>query len=479
MGQRTTTGAHAGRGILTQPGGAVTVALPGRVSPDMLLAAVQHLERPVLVHHLGRTIVAACPDAVATGASIWDALRRPAQPTGGDPMAGGWVGLLADRLAGTVELLPGSPPDEAGPPSAVIARYPAVFVVNDDNTATLHAERRGPAFDALLGATTEINGINGDRPRVGTDPGWGQTPNHELPAQRRGGGGVGTDPGWGLSPGGVCPRVPRVSVRSSLPGDLYLAAVERVRDLIQAGDVYQVNIVQRLDAEWHGGPLALATALWAAAGPAPHRAYVQMDEGTLISASPERMVASDGHVAWSEPIKGTAAPGGYNGLRASAKDCAEHVMIVDLVRHDLGRVARVGGVSVPTLMAPLTTAYADHMVSQVRAELRSDAGPADLLRAVFPAGSVTGAPKVRAVEVIREIEPVGRGPALGSVVAVGTDGSLDASVTIRTAWLPAGVPRAQYWCGGAIVWDSDPVAERDEAWQKARPFLDALGVEAP
>ncbi len=199
MGQHTTTGAHAGRGILTQPGGAVTVALPGRVSADMLLAAVEHLERPVLVHHLGRTIVAACPDEVATGASIWDALRRPAQPTGGDPMAGGWVGLLADRLAGTVELLPGSPPDEAGPPSAVIARYPAVFVVDDDNTATLHAERRGPAFDALLEATTKING---DRPPLGTDPGRGLSPNHELPAQHRGGGGGGTDPGWGQTPGG-------------------------------------------------------------------------------------------------------------------------------------------------------------------------------------------------------------------------------------------------------------------------------------
>ena len=98
---------------------------------------------------------------------------------------------------------------------------------------------------------------------------------------------------------------------------------------------------------------------------------------------------------------------------------------------------------------------------------------------MFPAGSVTGAPKVRALEVIRELEPVGRGPAFGSVVAVGTDESLDASVTIRTAWVPTDVPRAQYWCGGAIVWDSDPAAERDEAWRKARPFLDALGAEAP
>ncbi len=424
----------------------MTLRVPGRVRADILLAALAHLDRPVLVRYLGQTIVAACPDEVATGASVWDALRRPSRHTGVHPMAGGWMGLLADRLAGTVELLPGSPPDEAGPPPGAIARYPAVFVITDDGTATLHAETRGEQFEALRRAVDA-------RPTPGSVPGGGQ------------------------SPGGVSRR--DKSVLSSLPGDLYLAAVDRARDLIRAGDVYQVNLVQRLDAEWVHGPLALARAMWDAAGDAPHRAFVTLPEGTVISASPERMVASDGHVAWSEPIKGTAAPGKHAELTRSVKDRAEHVMIVDLVRNDLGRVARPGGVSVPLLMGPLRTSYADHMVSHVRAELRDDVGPADVLRAVFPAGSVTGAPKVRALEVIREIEPVGRGPAFGSVVAVGTDGSLDASVTIRTAWLPTGVPHAQYWSGGAIVWDSDPTAERDEAWRKARPFLDALGTEAP
>lgn len=424
----------------------MTLRVPGRVRADILLAALAHLDRPVLVRYLGQTIVAACPDEVATGASVWDALRRPSRHTGVHPMAGGWMGLLADRLAGTVELLPGSPPDEAGPPPGAIARYPAVFVITDDGTATLHAETRGEQFEALRRAVDA-------RPTPGSVPGGGQ------------------------SPGGVSRR--DKSVLSSLPGDLYLAAVDRARDLIRAGDVYQVNLVQRLDAEWVHGPLALARAMWDAAGDAPHRAFVTLPEGTVISASPERMVASDGHVAWSEPIKGTAAPGKQAELTRSVKDRAEHVMIVDLVRNDLGRVARPGGVSVPLLMGPLRTLYADHMVSHVRAELRDDVGPADVLRAVFPAGSVTGAPKVRALEVIREIEPVGRGPAFGSVVAVGTDGSLDASVTIRTAWLPTGVPHAQYWSGGAIVWDSDPTAERDEAWRKARPFLDALGTEAP
>lgn len=436
MGHDTTARAHTGRVILTQRPSPVVRGLPGRVHTDHLLGAIAGLDRPVLVRHHGRTIIAAMPDEVVTGASVWDALRRPSARVSAEPMAGGWIGLLADRLAGTVELLPGSPPDEAGPPSGVVARYPAVIVVDDDGTGTLVAEREGPEADALLHAAA-----------------------HAVPL----------------------PHVPPPGsdVLSSLPGDLYLAAVDRARDLIRAGDVYQVNLVQRLEAAWAGGPLALARALWAAAGPASHRAYLGLPEGTVVSASPERLVASDGRIAWSEPIKGTAPPGGYAALRQSVKDRAEHVMIVDLVRNDLGRVARPGGVSVPLLMGPLSTAYAEHMVSRISAELRDGVGPAEVLRAVFPGGSVTGAPKIRALEVIREIEPVGRGPAFGSVVAVGTDGSMDSSVTIRTAWVPHEAGRAHYWSGGAIVWDSDPVDERDEAWRKAAPFLAAVGATAP
>ncbi len=412
---------------------------PGaRVSPDSLLAAVLHLDSPVLVHHLGRTIVAACPDQRATGADVWDALRRPApRGSAADPMAGGWIGLLADRLASTVELLPGSPPDDAGPPAGTIARYPAVIVIDDQGGAQVVAERAGPEVDALLDA---VHARAGGLARV---------------------------------------PPPCTVVRSSLPGAMYEATVTRARELIRAGDIYQVNLVQRLDAEWPASPAALARALWAAAGPAAHRAYVDLPEGTVISASPERMVASDGRTAWSEPIKGTAAPGEFATLARSAKDRAEHVMIVDLVRNDLGRIARPGSVAVPSLMGHLATAYADHMVSRITARLRDNVGPAEILRAVFPAGSVTGAPKVRALEIIRDLEPVGRGPAFGSVVAVGTDGSLDANVTIRTAWVPRDVPRAQYWSGGAVVWDSDPVAEREEAWRKAAPFLAAVGAHAP
>ena len=264
---------------------------------------------------------------------------------------------------------------------------------------------------------------------------------------------------------------------SSLPQAAYVAAVNAVRELIRSGDCYQVNLAQRLVAAWTDGPLAFARALWGGA-PGAYRAYLDLPGGTLVSTSPELLVRTErvpgGVRARSSPIKGTAHPGRGNELTSSAKDLSEHVMIVDLIRNDLGRVAAAGGVSVPRMKYTVATPYADHMVSDVCADLRPGISPADLLQALVPGGSVTGCPKIRAMEVIRDLEPVSRGPAFGSVVAVASDGALDASILIRTAWLTGN--EARYWCGGAVVWDSDPQAEWREAWLKATPFLRALGV---
>jgi anthranilate/para-aminobenzoate synthase component I len=242
--------------------------------------------------------------------------------------------------------------------------------------------------------------------------------------------------------------------------------------LIRAGDCYQVNLATRLSSESDAASIDVALRLWDAAGPARNAAYVGLPGGTLISASPERLLAVRNGVALSEPIKGTAPLGADPGELMSDKNRAEHVMIVDLVRNDLGRVARRGGVRVDALMVRRPTPYVGHLVSEVRAELMPSTTVGQIVRAVFPGGSVTGAPKVRAMEVIRELEPVNRGPAYGSVIAIGTDGSLDASVSIRTAWLAEG--RVDYWAGGAIVWDSEAEAELAEAMLKARPFIAAL-----
>ncbi|MCU0308836.1 MAG: anthranilate synthase component I family protein [Thermoleophilia bacterium] len=410
------------------------VPVAGRVDPDRVLAALAHRPWPLLVRHGGRTVVASDPAETVSGAAVWDALSGPmGAPAGPLAMAGGWAGLLAYDLGGTVERLPEPLRDPGGPPCGALGRYDAVLVVDPDGRAHLAAVAGAPQVAVIEAALARARA---------------------LPA----------------APAGAIPPL-----ATSLPAPAYRAAVERARALIRAGDCYQVNLVQRVTAAWPHGAPALAARLWRAAGAASHRAYLGLPEGVVVSASPERLVRAAGGVAWSEPIKGTGPPGGFPAVRASAKDRAEHVMIVDLVRNDLGRVARPGGVSVPRLMAPLTTPYADHMVSVVRADLAPGTTPAALLRALFPGGSVTGAPKVRAMEVIRDLEPAGRGPAFGSVVSVGADGSVEASVAIRTAWVPAGAEEARYWCGGAVVWDSSPEAERREAWRKAAPFLQALG----
>jgi anthranilate/para-aminobenzoate synthase component I len=386
----------------------------------------------VLARHGGVTVVASDPVETVTGAAVWDVLATPAPAALAAPMAGGWVGLLADSLAGTVERLPAPPPDPGGAPDAALARYEAVALIADDGSCTL-ATTGNRASLRPLEAALEAAGPPRDGPRRRTSM-----------------------PESSLTPAG------------------YRDAVARIRELIAAGDCYQVNLTQRLSAPWPGSPVAFASRLWDAAGPARHRAYLGLPGGAVVSASPECLLRVRDGVASSEPIKGTAPLGEAERLAASPKDRAEHVMIVDLVRNDLGRVAVPGGVRVERLMAQLATPYVEHLVSEVRADLAPGATAADALRAIFPGGSVTGAPKVRAMEVIREVEPVGRGPAFGSVVAVGRDGSVDASVTIRTAWLSGG--EARYWCGGAVVWDSDPETERREAWAKATPFLRAIGA---
>jgi para-aminobenzoate synthetase component 1 len=404
------------------------------VRPEALLGALADRDRPVLAAFAGQVIVAADPGEVVTGPGVWDALDLRCEPRsrGPEAAAGGWIGLLAYDLGGTIERLPTPHADPGGPPLASVGRYDTVAIFDPSGGCTLATVDGEPALDDLADAVTL-----GDEVAVPV-------------------------------------RAAPVEVVTSLEADVYRAAVERARELIRAGDCYQVNLAQRLSVPWSESPLALADLMWDAAGPSSHRAFLGLAEGAVVSASPERLVRVTDGVADSEPIKGTAPPGEWERLSASRKDRAEHVMIVDLVRNDLGRVARAGGVSVPRLFGCLSTPYVEHMVSEVRAELRSDVTAAEVLRAVFPGGSVTGTPKVRAMEVIRELEPVSRGPAFGSVVTVGTDGAIEASVTIRTAWVAHG--DARYWCGGAVVWDSDPESERREAWAKATPFLRAVAA---
>ncbi len=251
----------------------------------------------------------------------------------------------------------------------------------------------------------------------------------------------------------------------------YAAAIERVRGAIARGDVYQVNLVQHLSAPFAGDPRVLADAL-APLRPLQARPFVA-DDWAVVSASPELFLSRRGRRVWTMPIKGTRPRGEADELAGSAKDAAEHVMIVDLERNDLSRVCEPGTVRWPELMTTHELAGVEHMVSRVEGTQREEVGLAELLEATFPGGSVTGAPKIAAVDLIAELEPVGRGASMGALGLVHGNGDLDLVLTIRTFAVADG--RIHLWVGGGIVWDSDPEAEIEESWTKARPLLEAIG----
>ena len=247
----------------------------------------------------------------------------------------------------------------------------------------------------------------------------------------------------------------------------YAAAIEAVRAAIARGDVYQVNLVQHLFASFEGDPATLADAL-APLRPLAPRPF-QGDGWTIVSASPEVFLVRRGSRLVTKPIKGTRPLGEDVD---DDKDVAEHVMIVDLERNDLGRVCEPGTVRWPELLRQRELAGVTHLVSTVEGRLRPDSSLGDVLRAAFPGGSVTGAPKIAALDLIAALEPVGRGASMGALGVVRPSGDFELALTIRTFAVAQGW--IHLWVGGGIVWDSEPDAEIEESWIKARPLLAAL-----
>jgi para-aminobenzoate synthetase component 1 len=255
----------------------------------------------------------------------------------------------------------------------------------------------------------------------------------------------------------------------------YRDAIDEVRAAIARGDVYQVNVVQHLQAPYAGDPHALAARL-ASLRPLHPEPFVG-DGWSVVSASPELFLARRGDRIWTMPIKGTRPRGGGAELRTSEKDAAEHVMIVDLERNDLSRVCEPRTVRWPELMTTRELAGVEHMVSTVEGTLREGVELAEILDATFPGGSVTGAPKIAAVDLIAELEPVGRGASMGAIGRIYGNGDFDLALTIRTFAIADGA--IHLWVGGGIVWDSDPASEVEESWVKARPLLAAVGAPLP
>ena len=254
----------------------------------------------------------------------------------------------------------------------------------------------------------------------------------------------------------------------------YATAIDGVRAAIAAGDVYQVNLVQHFFAPFSGDPAGLADRL-ASLGPLHPRPFIG-DGWAIVSASPELFLARRGRRVWTMPIKGTR-PAGRDGLAESEKDAAEHVMIVDLERNDLARVCERGSVRWPKLMDRALARGRRALVSLVEGTLREDVTLTELFEATFPGGSVTGAPKISAIDHIAALEPVGRGASMGALGTVWPNGDFDLALTIRTFAIADG--RIHLWVGGGVVWDSDPAEEIEESFVKARPLLAAIGAPVP
>lgn len=267
----------------------------------------------------------------------------------------------------------------------------------------------------------------------------------------------------------------------------YMDRVRRCQDYIAAGDIYQANLSHRFsvtcDAFAPRGELRtdlLAYGRLRSLNPSPFSGLLRFDRTSFISSSPERLVRLDGRRADTRPIAGTR-PRGRNAaddqrlaeeLRANEKECAEHVMLVDLERNDLGRVCDFGSVQVDELMTLERYSHVNHLVSHVAGALRENANAFDLLRAMFPGGTITGVPKIRCMEIIEELEPVRRGAYTGSMGYISWSGDLDFNILIRTLIMRNGKGYLQV--GAGIVADSEPAREYDETIHKAQAFLSAF-----
>jgi anthranilate synthase component 1 len=264
----------------------------------------------------------------------------------------------------------------------------------------------------------------------------------------------------------------------------YLERVVRAKEYVRAGDIYQANLSRPWHIELAAEPdIATLYERLRKANPAPFAALAQWRGTTLLSSSPERLVRiSDGRID-TRPIAGTRPrsrrPGGdlaeMSELAAHPKERAEHIMLIDLERNDLGRVSEPGSVRVDELMSIESYAHVHHIVSNVSGKLRADVTPIGALRAVFPGGTITGVPKFRCMQIIAELEGTGRGAYTGSLGFLGRDGSLDMNILIRT--LSVVGRRVELRAGGGIVADSDPQRELEETRAKARGMLAAFAVE--
>lgn len=359
------------------------------------------------------------------------------------PFRGGWALCLGYELAGEVEPILHLPRAEGGLPMAIALRCPA---------ASLHDHADGATYlIAEAGAHALADAMRADIEAIDA-----------------------------LAP--LPPWSPPASIHEDAPAR-FTEGVSRVLDYLAAGDVFQANLSRGWQARFDAvlDPASLHRQL-VRANPAPFAGVFTHDAWAVVSASPERLVSVRGDIVETRPIAGTrprlpgdGEAGRIRELIGHPKERAEHIMLVDLQRNDLGRVCVGGSVEVDELMTVESYAHVHHIVSNVRGVLRRDATPADVIRAVFPGGTITGAPKVRCMEIVAELEGVGRGAYTGAMGWLNRDGDLDLNILIRSAEVEGDMLR--FRTGAGIVIDSDPQRELAETRAKARGMLRALGVE--
>ncbi len=366
---------------------------------------------------------------------------------------GGLVGYFGYDLVRSIEHLPHKPPDDIGLPVCSLALADTVMIFD-------HVRHRIRIVSNACIEDGVERAYQAARRKIEE---WLERLRMPLP-----------DP----LPAPAAPL--RVHLRSNMTREQYLAAVERCKEYIYAGDAFQIVLAQRFSMEIGAlDPLAIYRAL-RMVNPSPFMFFLEDDDVTLVGASPELLVRLEGDLVEMRPIAGTRPRGLTEDedrrlaeeLLADEKERAEHVMLVDLTRNDVGRVSRYGTVRVPDLMTIERYSHVMHIVSAVQGRLAPGRDAFDVLRAVFPHGTVSGAPKVRAMEILDELEPTARGPYAGAVGYVGFGGALDTCIAIRTLVIKDGVAHVQ--AGGGIVADSVPANEYDETINKAKALIRAL-----
>jgi anthranilate synthase component 1 len=405
-----------------------------------------------------------CPDPLADLDARLRAHRAVDVP-GVPRFWGGAVGFFSYDVVRYVEALPDAPPDDLGVPDGVFIFTDVVLAI--DNL-------RGKAM-AIAAAHVPAGSSPEDVQRIHADAAGRAA---ELVRELRE---AESAPALELLPEPEAD--PEFS--SSTTRAAFKAGVERIRDYIRAGDAFQVVLSQRLGMTLRGSPFDLYRAL-RSLNPSPYLFYLEMDGVTLVGSSPEVLVRLEDGTVTVRPIAGTRPRGATAvedrelaaDLRTDEKELAEHRMLVDLGRNDVGRVARYGSVRVPDLMVVERYSHVMHLVSQVEGRLAEERSALDVFRACFPAGTVSGAPKIRAMEIIDELEPVRRGPYAGAVGHFSYGGErMDTAIAIRTVLVTGG--RAYVQAGAGVVADSDPSAEYEVTLNKARALLRAASMVPP